>query len=49
MAPVIAGDNVVSIGVISDMPRKTGKGLLNKLIVPFINFFCRSADDMAKF
>ena len=28
MAPVFEGDNVVSNGVISGMPRKTGKGLL---------------------
>ena len=51
MAPVLEGDDVVSIGVVSDIPGVTGKKKLYWLYSlndPFVISFCRSADYMAK-
>ena len=51
MAPVVSED-MVSIGVVSNRPGETGRGLLsnfiNYMIVPFFVYFCRSTDFMAK-
>ena len=51
MAPVVSED-MVSIGVVSNRPGETGRGLLsnfiNYMIVPFFVYFCRCTDFMAK-
>ena len=50
-APVV-NEDMVSIGVVSNRPGETGRGLLNNfinyMIVPFFVYFCRSTDFMAK-